>query len=192
MRTQRHQVVGRRAAAGHGAPAAGAQRLWPGLETLWSWVHAVFWASSDRGIHVDPDGATAGSDKGICVDPDGATTESGNIGVGFAIPMEQVKVTATQIVNSGQAEYPVIGAEVNTGSRRNGAEIVKVPSDTPADRAGLENGDIVVAVDDKPVSDGIGLIVAIRSHQPGETIRLTVRRGGEVRTLKITLDAKVG
>jgi len=122
----------------------------------------------------------------------GFAAKSGNIGVGFAIPMEQVKVTATQIVNSGQAEYPVIGAEVNTGSRRNGAEIVKVPSDTPADRAGLENGDIVVAVDDKPVSDGIGLIVAIRSHQPGETIRLTVRRGGEVRTLKITLDAKVG
>jgi putative serine protease PepD len=106
--------------------------------------------------------------------------------------MEQVKVTATQIVNSGQAEYPVIGAEVNTGARRNGAEIVKVPAGTPADEAGLENGDIVVAVGEKPVSDGIGLIVAIRSHQPGETIRLTVRRGGEVRTLRITLDAKVG
>jgi putative serine protease PepD len=106
--------------------------------------------------------------------------------------MEQVRVTATQIVRTGEAEYPVIGAEVNTGARRDGAEIVKVPSGTPADRAGLEDGDIVVAVGGKPVADGIGLIVAIRSHQPGETIRLTVRRDGSERTLEVTLDAKVG
>jgi putative serine protease PepD len=122
----------------------------------------------------------------------GFAADAGNIGVGFAIPMEQVKVTASQIVANGEAEYPVIGANVNTGSRRNGAEIVDVPSGTPADRAGLEKGDIVLAVGDKPVADGIGLIVAIRSHQPGETIELTVRRDGEERTLEITLDAKVG
>jgi putative serine protease PepD len=118
--------------------------------------------------------------------------DAGNIGVGFAIPMEQVKITASQIMRNGEAEYPVIGAEVNTGGRRNGAEIVKVPAGTPADSAGLEEGDMVVAVDGKPVSDGIGLIVAIRSHQPGETIRLTVRRDGQERRVEITLDAKVG
>ena len=50
----------------------------------------------------------------------------------------------------------------------------------------------MVAVDDKAVSDGIGLIVAIRSHQPGETIRLTVRREGSEETVEVTLDAKVG
>jgi len=118
--------------------------------------------------------------------------DAGNIGVGFAIPMEQVKITASQIMRNGEAEYPVIGAEVNTGGRRNGAEIVKVPAGTPADSAGLEEGDTVVAVDGKPVSDGIGLIVAIRSHQPGETIRLTVRRDGQESRVEITLDAKVG
>jgi putative serine protease PepD len=122
----------------------------------------------------------------------GFASKAGNIGVGFAIPMEQVKVTASQIVRTGEARYPVIGANVNTGSRRNGAEIVDVPAGTPADQAGLEEGDIVVAVDEKAVSDGIGLIVAIRSHQPGETIRLTVRRDGRERTLDVTLDAKVG
>ncbi len=122
----------------------------------------------------------------------GFAGKTGNIGVGFAIPMEQVKVTASQIVQTGEAKYPVIGAEVNTGSRANGAEIVKVPAGTPADRAGLEEGDIVVKVGDKPVNDGIGLIVAIRSHQPGETIRMTVRRGGSEKSVEITLDAKVG
>jgi putative serine protease PepD len=122
----------------------------------------------------------------------GFASKAGNIGVGFAIPMEQVKVTASQIVRTGEAKYPVIGAEVNTGSRANGAEIVKVPEGTPAALGGLEEGDIVVAVDDKAVTDGIGLIVAIRSHQPGETIRLTVRRDGSEETVEVTLDAKVG
>ncbi len=122
----------------------------------------------------------------------GFANDAGNIGVGFAIPMEQVKITAAQIVRTGEAKYPVIGANVNTGARRNGAEIVDVPAGTPAARAGLEKGDVVVAVEGKPISDGIGLIVAIRSHQPGERIHLTVRRDGRERKLEITLDAKVG
>jgi putative serine protease PepD len=118
--------------------------------------------------------------------------ESGNIGVGFAIPMEQVKVTAAQILSTGEAKYPVIGANVNTGEQRGGAEVVDVPSGTPAAVAGLEEGDVVTSVDDKRITDGIGLIVAIRSHQPGETIRLTVLRDGDEVEVDITLDAKVG
>jgi putative serine protease PepD len=122
----------------------------------------------------------------------GFGAKPGNIGVGFAIPMEQVKVTANQILRTGEAVYPVIGANVDTGTQRNGAEIVEVPAGTPADDAGLEEGDIVVAVDDRPVSNGIGLIVAIRSHRPGETISLRVRRDGREETVRVTLDAKVG
>jgi putative serine protease PepD len=118
--------------------------------------------------------------------------EAGNIGVGFAIPMEQVRVTAAQILATGEAKYPVIGANVNTGPQRNGAEVVGVPSGTPADLGGLREGDVVVAVNDTQITDGIGLIVAIRAHQPGETITLTVRRGGENKQVKVTLDAKVG
>ena len=122
----------------------------------------------------------------------GFTNEAGNIGVGFAIPMEQVRITAAQILDTGEAEYPVIGANVNTGNERDGAEVVGVPAGTPADAAGLEKGDVVVAVDDVAVTDGIGLIVAIRSHQPGETVALQVRRDGREVTVRVELDAKVG
>ena len=121
----------------------------------------------------------------------GFVGNSGNIGVGFAIPMEQVRVTAAQIVRTGEAKYPVIGAEVRTGGR-GGAEISSVGAGTPAQQAGLREGDVVTAVDGKPVNDGIELIVAIRSHQPGETIELTLRRDGGPRTVEVTLDAKVG
>ena len=137
-------------------------------------------------------GQVVGVNSAIATTGGAFAGEAGNIGVGFAIPMEQVKVTAAQILSSGEAKYPVIGANVNTGDRRGGAEIVDVPAGTPAAVAGLEEGDIVTAVGDKKVNDGISLIVAIRSHQPGETIRLTVLRDGDEVKVDITLDAKVG
>jgi putative serine protease PepD len=118
--------------------------------------------------------------------------EAGNIGVGFAIPMEQVEVTAEQILDTGRAEYPVIGADVGTGSSVDGARLVAVPADSPAARAGLRDGDRIVAVEGKRVSDGISLIVAIRSHRPGETIEMTFVRDGQRRTAEVRLDAKVG
>jgi putative serine protease PepD len=118
--------------------------------------------------------------------------QAGNIGVGFAIPMEQVRVTAGQILATGKARYPVIGADVNTGSHHDGAEVVDTPkAGTPAASAGLRKGDVVTAVDGKPVTDGIGLIVAIRSHQPGETVDLQVRRAGHRRDVRIRLEAKI-
>jgi putative serine protease PepD len=118
--------------------------------------------------------------------------ESGNIGVGFAIPMEQVRVTAAQILSTGKARYPVIGANVNTGAKNSGAEVVEVPSGSPAASAGLKKGDIVVSVDGKPITDGIGLIVAIRSHQPGESVDLAVQRDGKKKDVTVKLDSKVG
>jgi len=118
--------------------------------------------------------------------------ESGNIGVGFAIPMEQVRFTAGQIVDTGKAEYPVIGANVDTGTSRNGAKVVNVPAGTPSAKAGLRKGDRIVAVADTRVLDGISLIVAIRTHRPGDKVELTVIRRGAERTLTIELDAKVG
>jgi putative serine protease PepD len=118
--------------------------------------------------------------------------ESGNIGVGFAIPMEQVRVTAAQILATGKARYPVIGANVDTRTGSTGAEVVAVPAGSPAAAGGLRKGDVVTRVDGSPITDGIGLIVAIRTHQPGETIDLAVRRDGHTRDVKVTLDSKVG
>jgi putative serine protease PepD len=124
----------------------------------------------------------------------GASGEAGNIGVGFAIPIEQVRTTVDQILRTGEAEYPVIGAQVRTGGEpdANGATITEVMPDTPAERAGLEKDDVITAVDDQPVSDGISLIVAIRTHLPGETVEMSVVRGGEERVVQVELDGKVG
>ena len=124
----------------------------------------------------------------------GATGEAGNIGVGFAIPIEQVRTTVDQILRTGEAEYPVIGAQVRTGGEPDseGATITEVMPDTPAERAGLKKDDVITAVGDQPVSDGIALIVAIRTHLPGETVTMSVLRGGEEQTVEVELDGKVG
>ena len=110
--------------------------------------------------------------------------ESGNIGVGFAIPIEQVRITADQILRTGEARYPVIGAKVQTGGETDGERRRdrRVMPDTPAEQAACEKDDVITEVDGERVTDGIALIVAIRTHQPGETIEFTVERDGEERT----------
>ncbi len=102
-------------------------------------------------------------------------------------------VTSDQILRDGEASYPVIGAQVQTGSLEgDGALIDKVNSDTPAERAGLEKGDVVVAVEGERVTDGKALIVAIRSHQPGETIEFTYVRDGREESTTVTLGSETG
>jgi putative serine protease PepD len=143
---------------------------------------------------VDLKGQVVGVNSAIATTGGGFGSESGNIGVGFAIPIEQVRITADQILRTGEARYPVIGAQVQTGGadRGEGARIDEVNPDTPAQEAGLRKDDVVTAVDGERVTDGIALIVAIRTHQPGETIEFTVERGGDERTIQITLGSEVG
>ena len=116
---------------------------------------------------------------------------SGSIGVGFAIPIDQVRRTAQQILDTGKAVYPIIGASVDTGSN-DGALINSVNPDSPAERAGLREGDVIVSIDRQRVTNGIELIVAIRSHVPGDEVVLRYQRDGEERRAVVTLDEQVG
>jgi putative serine protease PepD len=138
-------------------------------------------------------GQVVGVNSAIATTGGAVGGESGNIGVGFAIPIEQVRITADQILRTGEARYPVIGAQVKTGARDGeGAEIDSVRPDTPAAKGGLEKGDVITEVDGERVTDGIALIVAIRAHQPGETVDFTVVRDGQQRTVTLTLSAETG
>jgi putative serine protease PepD len=142
---------------------------------------------------VDLAGQVVGVNSAIATTGSSGTGEAGNIGVGFAIPIDQVKVTADQILRTGQARYPIIGATVNTGASSDaGARIVAVRPNSPAAQGGMRKGDVVTAVGGEDVSDGIALIVAIRSHQPGETVTFTVLRNGTRTQLDIKLGSQVG
>jgi putative serine protease PepD len=144
---------------------------------------------------VNLQGQVVGVNSAIATNGGGSVDdEAGNIGVGFAIPVEQVVITANQILENGEAQYPVIGARVQTGgpAEFDGATVDEVLADSPAQDAGLENGDLITHVNGARVTDGIGLIVAIRTHQPGETIEFTIRRDGDEKTIEVTLEGEVG
>jgi putative serine protease PepD len=142
---------------------------------------------------VDLSGRVVGVNSAIATTGNTGSTEAGNIGVGFAIPIDQVKITADQILRTGRARYPVIGASVDTGDTSDsGAKILGVTAGSPAAKAGIRKGDLVTEVAGAKVADGIALIVAIRAHQPGDTISFTVQRpGGEVQ-VRVKLGSEVG
>ncbi len=121
-----------------------------------------------------------------------ASDQGGNIGVGFAIPVEQVQVTATQIIKTGKAQYPVIGANVSPAAGLDGARVDNIAGGTPAARSDLRAGDLIKKIDGKPVTSSIDLVVAIRTHVPGEKVRLLVERDGRTRTIEVGLAAKTG
>jgi len=119
-------------------------------------------------------------------------TGSGSIGVGFAIPINQVVRTAEQIVDTGHASYPVIGASIDVHSEDGGARLVAVTNGGAADSAGLHAGDVVTRIDGQAVDDGIELVVAIRSRLPGDVVTLDYRRAGQAGSTEVLLDEKVG
>jgi putative serine protease PepD len=118
--------------------------------------------------------------------------QGGNIGVGFAIPIEQVQVTTAQILRTGKAQYPVMGANVSGTAKMDGATVESITSGLPAASSDLKVGDIIRKVDGKPVTGSIDLVVAIRSHVAGEKVALTIDRGAKTMVVKVGLDAKTG
>jgi putative serine protease PepD len=121
-----------------------------------------------------------------------SSDEGGNIGVGFAIPIEQVETTTDQILRTGEAQYPVIGANVRGTEELTGARVESITSGSPASRTDLKVGDLIVKVDGKPVTGSIDVVVAVRAHVPGEKVTLTVRRGGKDVDIVVGLAAKTG
>ncbi len=126
----------------------------------------------------------------------GSSGESGNIGIGFAIPVNEVRSIAQQLVSSGKAQHAYLGvtskdANVKDGSAsRAAAEITKVSPGTPAAKAGLRAGDAVIAVDGDSVDSSLSLVAQIRERQVGDSANLTIVRGGAKRELAVTLASR--
>jgi putative serine protease PepD len=149
---------------------------------------------------VNLSGEVVGVNSAIATVGGSLTGQSGNIGVGFAIPINQARRTVEQLIKTGQAVHPIIGASLDGRYDGEGARISvdtggagePVVPGGPADKAGIQPGDVVVAVDGKPVADSSELIVAIRARAPGDTIRLTIERDGRKQTVPVTLGASKG
>ena len=122
-------------------------------------------------------------------------TQGGSIGLGFAIPVNQARRVAEELIRTGHASHAVIGADINGNWSGNGAEIMPakagrtapVAPGGPAAMAGLQPGDVIVKFDGQPVTDADSLLDAIRSMPPGARARLTFVRDGQPRTVSLRL-----
>ena len=141
---------------------------------------------------VDLSAAVIGVNSAIATLGTSSDAQSGSIGVGFAIPIDQVKTTVEQIIETGHAEYPIIGATISIAPATDGATVSSVTPDSPAEHAGIAPEDVITEVNGKVVKDGIELIVQIRSFEPGETVTLGVQRGGDTSTVQVVLGRKIG
>jgi putative serine protease PepD len=117
--------------------------------------------------------------------------QSGSIGLGFAIPVDQARRVADELIKSGHATYAQIGMTVQRDESVHGARVLDVTPNGPAAAAGIPSGSIVTRLDDRTIDSGDALVAAVRSKQPGDkvTVTYTDERGGNTRTAEVTLAA---
>ena len=147
------------------------------------------------GALVDAAGRVIGINSAIATLGSGSSdVQSGSIGVGFAIPVDEARSIAEQLIRSGRATHPSIGVTARTvGADGDGPRGARIVSDVPggaAQKAGLRSGDVITAVGEVQVHSVDQLIVALREHRVGETVSVTYLRGAARRTADVVLQDK--
>ncbi|WP_061963918.1 S1C family serine protease [Demequina aurantiaca] len=119
------------------------------------------------------------------------TQQAGSVGLGFAITSNQARRTAEQLINDGEATFPVIGVLLDERYTGEGIKVVDdssgVIADGPSDVAGIEPGDIITQIDGRPVTRSDELVVAIRAKAPGDDVVLTIKQGDSTKDVTVTL-----
>jgi putative serine protease PepD len=114
----------------------------------------------------------------------------GNDGVGFAIPIDSVKSVVSTIVSGGKVHHSYLGVKVGDATSGRGATVGTVIAGSPAAKAGVKAGDVITAVDGRPVANADTLTAAVGSRSPGTKLTLTLRRNGSNRTVTVTLGVR--
>ncbi|MFF9849136.1 S1C family serine protease [Streptomyces litmocidini] len=150
---------------------------------------------------LDASGAVIGINSAIQSTSGGfGQSQAGSIGLGFAIPVNQAKNVAQQLIKTGKPVYPVIGATVNMNEKGQGATIAgqgsggtpSVTPDGPAAKAGLKAGDVITGFGDHPIDSGPTLISEIWTHKPGDSVKITYERDGKTATATVVLGERTG
>ncbi|CAN2216684.1 DegQ Trypsin-like serine proteases, typically periplasmic, contain C-terminal PDZ domain [Candidatus Nanopelagicaceae bacterium] len=142
---------------------------------------------------VDSTGAVIGVNSAIASLGSSRNSQTGSIGLGFAIPINQARKTAEQLIKNGKATYPVIGVSVDMNYSGDGAMIAKtadaILKGSSAAKAGLKPGDIITIFDGTAISSAEELIVAIRSKSVGDKVEISYKRAGTTMSTTLTLTA---
>ncbi|MET7328749.1 trypsin-like peptidase domain-containing protein [Nonomuraea sp. NPDC005650] len=142
-------------------------------------------------------GEVVGVNSAIATLGRSVNSQSGSIGLGFAIPVNQTRRVAEELITTGKAKRPRIGIVLDKDYKGQGVKIASAPSggrqpvdaNGPADKAGLKAGDVILEIDGLTLQDGNELIALIRSKAPGAKITIKYQRGGQDRTATLTVVA---
>jgi putative serine protease PepD len=130
---------------------------------------------------LNSDGAVIGVNAQIESD------SGGNDGVGFAIPVNAAKSVADTLISGGKVQHAYLGIRVGDSPNGDGAQVSTVVSGSPADKAGLQAGDVITAIDGNAISGADDLTATTGRHKPGDKVTLTVTRDGKTVKLTVTL-----
>ncbi|MFD5655414.1 trypsin-like peptidase domain-containing protein [Streptomyces sp. NPDC127039] len=150
-----------------------------------------------RGRAIGINSAIRSADSGSAESDDG---QAGSIGLGFAIPINQGKRVAEELINTGKATHPVIGITLDMNYTGDGARVSAkggdggpaVTTGGPGAEAGIKPGDVITAVDGQRVHSGEELIVKTRAHRPGDRLELTLERDGKETKVSLVLGSSGG
>ncbi|MER6949746.1 trypsin-like peptidase domain-containing protein [Nonomuraea sp. NPDC000554] len=143
-------------------------------------------------------GEVVGVNSAIATLSRSVTSQSGSIGLGFAIPVNQARRVAQELVTTGKAKRPKIGIVLDKDYKGPGVRIASdsvegrppVDANGPAAKAGLKGGDVIMELDGLRLQDGNELIALIRSKAPGSKISVKYQRAGQERTATLTVTAE--
>ncbi|MHB8186715.1 MAG: S1C family serine protease [Dermatophilaceae bacterium] len=126
----------------------------------------------------------------------GSSAQSGNIGIGFAIPVNEARSIADQLIATGKATHPYLGVSSKNGvvadgsAKRAAAVLTNVVSGTPADKAGLQAGDAIIAVNGNSIDGSLSLVAQVRARSVGDKVTLKIVHDGQSRDINVTLISK--
>jgi putative serine protease PepD len=128
----------------------------------------------------------------------GQSSQSGSIGLGFAIPIDEVKDVTSQLIKNGTVRHSYLGVQLSNedgtvtvnGASRDAAILAEITDGGPAAKAGLKQGDAIIAVDGEAVNGSSSLVGQLRQRMPGTAVKLTVVRNGSTQEITVTLGTR--
>jgi putative serine protease PepD len=175
-----------------GSDGQGNSTVYPAIQT-----DAAINPGNSGGPLVDMDGNVVGINSSIQTTASSASQESGSIGLGFAIPMDEVMPIVQQMIKGETPTHARLGISVSDVANQSGAgvdtsdgaQVQQVSSGSTAQHAGIATGDVITKVDDTLITGADSLVATIRSYRPGDQVTVTYQHDGATKTTTLTLDS---
>ncbi len=169
-----------------GSDDEGNSTTYPAIQT-----DAAINPGNSGGPLVDMTGAVVGINSSIRTaasqSPFGSSEQSGSIGLGFAIPIDEVMPIVDQMAQGETPTHARLGIRITDDEA--GARIDDVTAGSTAEDAGIAPGDVITSIDDRRITGADSLVATIRSYRPGDEVTVTWLRGGEEQQASVTLDS---